>query len=222
MVNLFHVWKYFDRRPALCDVTVHIGKGEMVLLMGPSGSGKSTLLKLLFRAELPDEGQVLVQDRNLSKLKPRDVPELRRKMGLVFQDFRLMPKKTVYENVALPLLIEGMTTFAAHRKVKEALRSVGLEVKREVRPDTLSAGELQRSCIARAIVNNPLLLIADEPTGNLDPRLTGEILEVFKTINARGTTVIIASHNPQLREQLRCRLLTLIEGKLESEEVPAR
>ena len=218
MIQLFHVWKYYDRRPALCDLSFHIGKSEFVLIRGASGAGKSTLLKLLFRAELPDKGQVLVQERNLARLSASEVPTLRRGMGVVFQEFRLLPKKTVFENVALPMLVQGKGAFETRLKVAEALNAVGLSVKRDCRPATLSAGEQQRACIARAIVNSPVLLIADEPTGNLDPELAADILDVFKAIHARGTTVVMASHAPHVAARLSCRVMTLTQGKLEADE----
>jgi cell division transport system ATP-binding protein len=218
MIQLFHVSKYYDRRPALQDVNLQIEKGEFVLLMGPSGAGKTTLLKLLFCAEQPDEGQILVQGRNVARLRSSAIPYLRRTMGLVFQDFRLLPKKTVFENVALPLMVQGASSFDIRRKVTEALKAVGVEHKRDSRPATLSVGEQQRVCIARAIVNGPIILLADEPTGNLDPDLSDGILEVFRDINARGTTVMLATHNRQLVDQVKRRVVTLDQGKLVSDE----
>jgi cell division transport system ATP-binding protein len=218
MIQLFHVSKFYDRRPALQDVNLQIEKGEFVLLMGPSGAGKTTLLKLLFCAEQPDEGQILVQGRNVARLKAAAVPYLRRTMGLVFQDFRLLPKKSIFENVALPLMVQGASSFDIRRKVTEALRAVGVEHKRDSRPATLSAGEQQRACIARAIVNGPVILLADEPTGNLDPELSDGILEVFKDINARGTTVMLATHNRQLAEQVKRRVVTLEQGQVVRDE----
>jgi cell division transport system ATP-binding protein len=218
MIQLFHVSKYYDRRPALSDINLHIEKGEFVLLMGPSGAGKTTLLKLLFCAERPDEGQILVQNRNVARLRASDVPHLRRMMGLVFQDFRLLPPKTVFENVALPLMVQGASAFDVHRKVMESLKAVGLDHKKDHRPATLSAGEQQRVCIARAIVNSPLILLADEPTGNLDPHLATEIIELFKVINARGTTIVVATHNPQLVGQGTRRAMLLDHGHLVSDQ----
>lgn len=217
MIQLFHVSKHYDRKPALQDVNLHIGKGEFVLLMGPSGAGKTTLLKLLFCAEQPDEGQILVQGRNVARLRGSDIPYLRRTMGFVFQDFRLLPKKTVFENVALPLLVQGMAAFETRRRVMEALKGVGVEQKSDARPLTLSAGEQQRVCIARAIVAGPIILLADEPTGNLDADLTREIVELLKTINARGTTVLIATHNQQVAEQVGRRVIVLQQGRVQSD-----
>jgi cell division transport system ATP-binding protein len=214
MIQLIHVTKYYDRRPALSDVTLEIEKGEFVLLMGPSGAGKSTLLRLLIGAEQPDDGQIFVQGRNVTKLAPSEVPYLRRRIGVVFQDFRLLPKKTVFGNVALPLVVQGASGIEIKRKVTEALRAVGVEHKKDQWPAMLSTGEQQRVCIARAIVNGPIILLADEPTGNLDPELTNEIIELFKLINARGTTVVVATHDPQVMAQVNRRVVTLVQGTL--------
>lgn len=218
MIQIFHVTKHYDRRPALTDINLQIGKGEFVLLMGPSGAGKTTLLKLLYCATSLDEGQILIQGRNVARLKPTAVPFLRRTMGVVFQDFKLLPKKSVYENVALPLLVQGLSTFETRRKVMEALKAVGVDHRKESRPAMLSAGEQQRVCIARSIVNSPIILLADEPTGNMDAALASEIVELFKTINARGTTVLVATHNRQVIEQVDRRVVTLDQGKVVSDE----
>lgn len=217
MIQLFHVSKSYERCRALSDVSLQIGKGEFVLLMGPSGAGKTTLLKLLFCAETPDEGQILVQNRNIARLRPGDVPYLRRTMGFVFQDFKLLPKKNVFENIALPLTVQGVSAVDLRRRVAESLKAVGIEHKKESRPVTLSAGEQQRVCIARAIVTGPSVLLADEPTGNMDVGLAREIIELFKAINARGTTVILATHNALVVDQVRRRVVTLSEGKLASD-----
>ncbi len=218
MIQLFHATKYYDRRPALTDVTLQIDKGEFVLLMGPSGAGKTTLLKLLYCATSLDEGQILIQGRNVARIRPSAVPYLRRTMGVVFQDFKLLPKKSVYDNVALPLLVQGLSAFETRRKVMEALKAVGVDHRKESRPAMLSAGEQQRVCIARAIVNSPIILLADEPTGNMDAELACEIVELFRTINARGTTVLVATHNRQVIEQVGRRIVTLDQGKVVSDE----
>ncbi|MDF0643448.1 MAG: cell division ATP-binding protein FtsE [Nitrospira sp.] len=222
MIELIRVSKQYDRRPALSNVTLEIEKGEFVLLMGASGAGKSTLLRMLIGAERPDDGQVFVYGKNVTALKQRDIPYLRRKVGTVFQDFRLLAKKTVFDNVALPLLVQGVSAQDIRRKVTEALRAVGVEHKRDQLPVVLSTGEQQRVCIARAIVNGPVVLLADEPTGNLDPGLTAEIIELFKLINARGTTVVVATHDPQVMAQVNRRVITLSHGTLAPEQwVPA-
>jgi cell division transport system ATP-binding protein len=222
MIQLFHVTKYYDRRLALSDITLEIDKGEFILLMGASGAGKSTLLKLLIGAEQPDEGQILVQGRNVAKLSSSEIPTLRRKVGIVFQDFRLLPKKTVFDNVSLPLLVQGQSNGEIRRKVGEALKAVGLDRRRDQMPPALSTGEQQRVCIARAIVNGPVVLLADEPTGNLDPDLTREIIDLFKLINARGTTVMVATHDPQVMAQVNRRVISLSEGRLvqKSHDIP--
>ncbi|HMS85881.1 MAG TPA: cell division ATP-binding protein FtsE [Nitrospira sp.] len=223
MIQLIHVSKWYDRRPALSDVMLEIEKGEFVLLMGPSGSGKSTILRMLIGEEQPDEGQLFVQGKNVTKLKRSEIPYLRRKVGSVFQDFRLLPKKSVFDNVALPLIVQGVSEKDIRRKVTEALRAVGVEHKRDQSPSSLSTGEQQRVCIARAIVNGPVVLLADEPTGNLDPELTGEIIELFKLINARGTTVVVATHNHHVMQQVNRRVITLMEGVVLPERaVPER
>ena len=218
MIQLIHVSKFYDRRAALADVTLDIEKGEFVLLMGPSGSGKSTLLRLLIGAEQPDDGHVFVHGKNVTKLKSSEIPYLRRKVGTVFQDFRFLPKKSVFDNVALPLLVQGASGADIRRKVTEALRAVGVDHKRDQLPIGLSTGEQQRVCVARAIVNGPVVLLADEPTGNLDPELTSEIMELFKLINARGTTVVVATHDPLVMEQVNRRVVKLDQGMLVPEQ----
>ena len=214
MIQLFHVTKHYEGCIALSDLTLRVEKGECVLITGPSGAGKTTLLKLIFGAEFPDDGQILVQNRNIARLRSTDIPFLRRTMGFVLQDFKLLPHKTVYENVELPLIIRGLSSFDAKRKVSESLRAVGMDHKRGTNTSVLSAGEQQRVCIARAVVNSPIILLADEPTGNLDPELTYEITELFKAINARGTTVMLATHNRQVVEQINGRMIKLDCGRL--------
>jgi cell division transport system ATP-binding protein len=212
IIQLIHVSKSYDRRAALSDVTLDIAKGEFVLLMGASGAGKSTLLRLLIGEERPDQGQIFVHGRNVGRLKQAEVPYLRRKIGTVFQDFRLLPNKTVFDNVSLPLIVQRASMADIRRKVLEALRAVGVEHKKDQLPNSLSAGERQRVCIARAIVNGPVVLLADEPTGNLDPERTAEIIELFKLINARGTTVVVATHDPHVMTLANRRALTLAQG----------
>ncbi|MDX2253504.1 MAG: cell division ATP-binding protein FtsE [Nitrospira sp.] len=214
MIQLIHVSKSYDRRVALSDLTLEIGKGEFVLLMGPSGAGKSTLLRMLIGEERPDQGQIFMQGKNVGQLRQSEVPYLRRKIGTVFQDFRLLPKKSVFENVALPLIVQRSSTADIRRKVTEALRAVGVEHKKDQSPASLSTGEQQRACIARAIVNGPVVLLADEPTGNLDPERTAEIIELFKLINARGTTVVVATHDPHVMALVNRRVITLMQGVL--------
>lgn len=217
IIQLIHVSKWHDRKAALSDVTLEIEKGEFVLLMGSSGAGKSTLLRMLIGEEQPDEGQIFVHGRNVTKLRPTEIPYLRRKVGAVFQDFRLLPKKSVFDNVALPLIVQGASEKDIRRKVTEALRAVDVDHKKDQLPNSLSTGEQQRVCIARAIVNGPVVLLADEPTGNLDPERTREIMELFKLINARGTTVIVATHDPHALNHMNRRVITLVQGVLLSE-----
>jgi cell division transport system ATP-binding protein len=217
IIQLIHVSKWHDRRAALSDVTLEIEKGEFVLLMGSSGAGKSTLLRMLIGEEQPDEGQIFVHGRNVTKLRRTESPFLRRKVGAVFQDFRLLPKKSVFDNVALPLIVQGASEKDIRRKVTEALRAVDVDHKKDQSPNSLSTGEQQRVCIARAIVNGPVVLLADEPTGNLDPERTREIIELFKLINARGTTVIVATHDPHVLNHVNRRVITLVQGVLLSE-----
>jgi cell division transport system ATP-binding protein len=217
IIQLIHVSKWHDRKAALSDVTLEIEKGEFVLLMGSSGAGKSTLLRMLIGEEQPDEGQIFVHGRNVTKLRSTEIPYLRRKIGAVFQDFRLLPKKSVFDNVALPLIVQGASDKDIRRKVTEALRAVDVDHKKDQSPNSLSTGEQQRVCIARAIVNGPVVLLADEPTGNLDPERTREIIELFKLINARGTTVIVATHDPHVLNHVNRRVMTLVQGVLLSE-----
>lgn len=218
MIQLFHVSKFFDGFLALTDVSLRIEKGECVLLTGPSGAGKTTLLKLIFGSVAPDDGQILVQNRNIARLRRSDIPYHRRTMGFVLQDFQLLPYRTVFENVALPLIIRGLSAFESRRKVAEALRAVGMDHKQTTRASVLSAGEQQRVCIARAIVNSPIILLADEPTGNLDPQLTLEITDLFRGINAKGTTILMATHNRQVVERMTGRLLRLDCGHLVADQ----
>ena len=219
IIELSRVTKTFGHapRPALDDVSLSIDRGEFVLLMGPSGAGKSTLLSLIMAVEQPDCGIIRVAGRDVHRLTRGSIPYLRRNLGAVFQDFRLLPKKSVFDNVALPLIVQGASEKDIRRKVTEALRAVDVEHKKDQSPNSLSTGEQQRVCIARAIVNGPVVLLADEPTGNLDPERTREIIELFKLINARGTTVIVATHDAHVMSQVNRRVITLVQGVLLSE-----
>jgi cell division transport system ATP-binding protein len=215
VIHLYHVSKrYSSHSLALVDVTLAIDKGEFVFLTGPSGAGKTTLLKLLFREELPSEGQILVNGRNITALPARQVPILRRSIGVVFQDFKLLPRKTILENVALVLRILGIPVQERKTRAYRVLKMVGLHHKLQAFPLELSGGEQQRVAIARALINEPAILLADEPTGNLDPDLAIEIMELFKEINARGTTVLVATHDREMIARLRRRVLTLERGRL--------
>jgi len=215
MIELFHVYKsYAKGTPALADITLRVGKGEFIFVVGPSGAGKTTLLKLLYCMERADEGQILIQGRNVAKLKDAAIPYLRRNMGFIFQDYKLLEHKTVFENVALPLLVRGATAAEMKRRVSEVLRMVGLEYKKEIFPPFLSGGEQQRVAIARAIINEPLVLLADEPTGNLDSGSAKEIFELLKTIHTRGTAMVIATHNVDIINQLKKRVVALADGRI--------
>jgi cell division transport system ATP-binding protein len=201
-------------RPALDDVSLGIEKGEFVFLIGSSGSGKSTVLRLLLREELPTHGVVTVDGRNLGKMPNRKVPELRRRIGCVFQDFRLLPKKNVYENVAFALEVINKSPRAIRRTVPEVLDLVGLEGKAQRMPNELSGGEQQRVAIARAFVNRPLVLLADEPTGNLDPDTSQGIMSLLERINRTGTTVVMATHDNNIVDAMRRRVIELDMGKV--------
>lgn len=201
-------------RPALDDVSVHIDKGEFVFLIGPSGSGKSTFLRLMVREEKVDSGKVTVADQDLTKISRRNIPKLRQKVGYVFQDFRLLQKKTVYENVAFALQVIGKPKAKIDKAVPETLEMVGLSGKENRYPHELSGGEQQRVAIARAFVNRPLILLADEPTGNLDPSTSGDIMLLLDRINRMGTTVIVSTHDNDAVDSMRRRVLELELGRL--------
>jgi cell division transport system ATP-binding protein len=216
VISLDNVTKIYavGTRPALDTVSVEIDKGEFVFLIGPSGSGKSTVLRLLLREERPSTGVVHVDGRNLSRLPARKVPELRRKIGCVFQDFRLLPKKTVYDNVAFALEVINKSQRAIKRTVPEVLDLVGLDGKANRHPHELSGGEQQRVAIARAFVNRPLVLLADEPTGNLDPDTSQGIMRLLERINRTGTTVLMATHDNNIDDAMRRRVIELDFGKV--------
>jgi cell division transport system ATP-binding protein len=219
VIQFFHVGKrYPGGQTALDDVTFHIPRGQFVFLTGASGAGKTTLLKLIFREEVPNEGSILVNGRNVASLPRAKIPYLRRTLGVVFQDFRLIPRKTVFENVTyLPHLL-GLDAKAQKKLAYQALRRVGLAHRLKAFPTELSGGEQQRVAIARALINEPELLIADEPTGNLDPELSAEILRLFLDINRRGTTLLIATHDRELIHRTGRRVLTLDHGRLVRDE----
>lgn len=200
---------------AIADLTLNINKGEFVFVIGASGSGKSTLIKMLYREEKPTKGTVEIGGINVGKLRNRTVYKLRRKLGIVFQDFKLLPKLTVYENVAFALECLGMKSKEIRPKVIKALDHVGLKEKLRSFPNELSGGEQQRVCIARAIVNKPKLLICDEPTGNLDPKTSMEIMDVLDTINKElGTTIIMATHDKEIVNRMKKRVIVLDSGVL--------
>jgi cell division transport system ATP-binding protein len=223
MIQVFHIYKQFPgEAPALADVSLHVHKGEFVFLTGPSGAGKSTFMRLVFCAESATSGQVLVFGRNVAKVKPSQVPYLRRSIGVVFQDFKLLPDRTVAENVAFPLEVRGLVPKEVRRRVGAVLRSVGLELKADKFPLSLSGGEQQRVAVARALVGDPALLLADEPTGNLDPERTLEVMDLLHAANARGTTVLVATHDRSLLDRYKKRVVALERGRVISDGAEIR
>jgi cell division transport system ATP-binding protein len=215
LIRLYHLTKrYVGGTVALDDITLEVDRGEFVFLTGASGAGKTTLLRILLRQELPTKGQILVNGRNVTALPASKVPDLRRTMGVVFQDFKLVQRKTALQNVAYVLNVAGLPPAEQKKKAFEALRSVGLHHRINVLPPTLSGGEQQRVAIARAVVNEPALLLADEPTGNLDPDLAVDIMQLFREINARGTTVVVATHDRELVRRMKRRVVVLDRGKV--------
>ena len=213
MVELRNIAKMYPNGTiALRDVNLKIEKGEFVFLVGPSGSGKSTLVKLLLKEEDASEGEVFVNGYEVSSMTRYEVPYLRRSLGVVFQDFRLLPNKTVYENVAFTMLITESLPKEIRRQVPMALALVGLSRKANMYPNQLSGGEQQRVALARALVNNPALLIADEPTGNLDPETSWDIMKLLSEVNHRGTTVIVATHEKSIVDEMKKRVVAIDKG----------
>lgn len=219
MIEFINVSKEYDNKvKALDDVSLKIDKGEFVFLVGASGAGKSTMLKLLLKEEEPTEGQIYLGNRNITKVRKRKIPEVRRDLGVVFQDFRLLSNKTVYENVAFAMEILGEHPKEIRRRVPMILSMVNLSKKASNFPDELSGGEHQRVAIARAIVNNPPVLIADEPTGNLDPDTAWEIMSVLRDINLRGTTILMATHAKDIVDVMQKRVIQIHNGSLIRDE----
>ncbi len=205
---------YHNGSVALSDITIHIGKGEFVFIVGPSGAGKSTFVKLLFREELPNAGRLTVNGRDVVALQPAEVPFLRRDLGIVFQDFRLLPNKTVYENVAFAMEVIEAPRREIQKRVHHVLDLVGLKAKAKTYPAHLSGGEQQRVAIARAIVNRPDIVIADDPTGNLDPDTSWDIMKIFERINASGTTVVMATHDKMVVDGMKKRVIAIEQGRI--------
>ncbi len=213
MIEFKGVYKTYDTGiEALKDVNIHIDKGECVYIVGASGAGKSTFLKLIMREEVPTAGEVIINDFRLSKLKRRQIPYLRRTMGIVFQDFRLINKMTVFDNVAFAMRVTGASSREVRKRVPYILGLVGLQNKARSFPLELSGGEQQRVGLARALVNNPSLIIADEPTGNIDPELSYEIVELLNEINRRGTTILMVTHEHDLVKQFDRRVIEIRDG----------
>jgi len=215
MIQFYHVNKSYDRRQmTVKDVSFRVAKGEFVFLTGPSGAGKTTLIKLILCAERADAGQILIAGRNVARLGQHDIPHLRRQIGVVFQDFKLIERRTVFENVALSLRIMGANEDQITKKTVNALKSVGILSKKDNYPRQLSGGEQQRAAIARALAKEPVIFVADEPTGNLDQRMTQEIMGIIKDINAQGTTVLVATHDPELTRASGKRMVHIDEGRV--------
>ena len=210
--------KYRRSTTALRDINVKVNQGEFVYIVGPSGAGKSTFIKLLYREEKATAGTIKVGKFDLNKLRRRDIPMLRRSIGVVFQDYKLLPKKTVCENVAYAMQVIGEKPRDIKKRVPEVLDLVGLKHKMRSFPHQLSGGEQQRVAIARAIVNNPKVLIADEPTGNLDPEISWEIMQLLERINLQGTTILMATHNKQIVDTLRHRVIAIENGRIVRDE----
>ena len=203
---------------ALQDVDIHIKPGEFVFVVGPSGAGKSTFIKMLFREVLPTTGSIFVNGVDISSLTPKEIPYMRRQLGIIFQDYRLLPDRTVYENVAFAMQVIETPHRKIKRRVLNVLDLVGLRHRANAYPNELSGGEQQRIAIARAIVNDPILVIADEPTGNLDPETSWDIMEIFKEINASGTTIVMATHDKEIVDAMGKRVVAIEHGNIVRDE----
>lgn len=218
MITFDHVTKKYRTNIGLDDVSVHINKGDFVFLVGPSGAGKSTFIKLILKEINADEGTIKVGDFEVTSLSNREIPMFRRKVGTVFQDFRLLPKKTVFENVAFAMEVLHKSQRQIRKQVPQVLSLVGISDKAHKYPDELSAGEQQRVAIARAIVNNPAVLIADEPTGNLDPATAWEIMDLLDQINLRGTTIVMVTHAKDIVDKMKKRVIAIEWGRIVRDE----
>ena len=203
---------------ALRDINVDIAKGEFVFVVGPSGAGKTTFTKMIFREELPTQGQLVVNGRNVTALKSSEVPYFRRSLGIIFQDYRLLPNRTVYENVAFAMQVIEAPRREIQKRVNHVLELVGLRYRARNFPTELSGGEQQRVAIARAIVNNPVIVIADEPTGNLDPETSWEIMKIFERINKNGTTIVMATHDKTVVDTMRKRVIAIERSSIVRDE----
>lgn len=222
IINILGVSKKYGPTLALDDVNLKIFPGEFVILVGPSGAGKSTLIKLIIREEKPEKGKVLIAGRDITRLGTGELPYYRRNVGTVFQDYKLLPNKTVWENVAYALEVCDATEEALRRKVPNVLEAVNLSKRKDAYPHQLSGGEGQRTSIARALVHSPKILIADEPTGNLDPEASQEIADILEKINCQGTVVILATHNRDLVDKMRKRVVLMKGGRIISDQAQGR
>lgn len=218
MHNVSMIYNANAKVQALSDINLQIKKGEFVFIVGPSGAGKSTLTRLIIREELPSKGQIIVDGRSLIRMRKREVPQLRRKIGFIFQDFRLLMDRTVYENVAFAMEAIEMPRALVKERVPAVLEMVGLKDKMNTYPSQLSGGQQQRVCIARAVVNDPLLIVADEPTGNLDPDTSWDIMSILSAINKRGTTIVTATHDKEMVDRLKRRVVALANGRIVRDE----
>ena len=218
MITFENVTKTYNGNIGLENANVHIDKGDFVFLVGPSGAGKSTFIKLILKEIDADCGSIKVGDKEVTKLSNREIPELRRKIGIVFQDFRLLPKKTVYENVAFAMEVVHKSKRQIRKRVPQVLSLVGISDKADKYPDELSAGQQQRVAIARAIINNPTVLIADEPTGNLDPETATEIMDLLNQINITGTTIVMVTHAKDIVDRMKKRVIAIEKGHIVRDE----
>ena len=216
VIRMFHVHHNYGSKKALIDITLDIAKNEFVFISGPSGAGKTTLLKLFYLGEPVSEGQVLIDGINLARIPRKRIPQLRRKFGIIFQDYKLIPTKNVYDNVALVLEAAGVKKRLIQKKVKSVLRLVGMEDRLKALPPSLSGGEQQRIAVARAIIGDPKIILADEPTGSLDEESAEVILELLRGVHIRGATVIIATHDKALMRRTGGQVLHLVQGRLEA------
>ena len=219
IIRMFHVYKNYGTKKALVDITLDVNKNEFLFVTGPSGAGKTTLMKLLYLGEPVSEGQVLIDGVNLSRISHKRLPFLRRKFGIIFQDYKLLQSKTVFENVALVLQAVGKKNRLIQKKVRSVLRTVGMEERLNSYPPSLSGGEQQRVAVARAVVGDPKIILADEPTGNLDAESAGVVFDLIKRFHTRGATVIIATHNRELISKTDCRIIYLEQGHFQSSKI---
>jgi cell division transport system ATP-binding protein len=216
IIRMFHVHKRYGAKHALQDISLDIHQNEFLFISGPSGAGKSTLLKLLYLGEPVSEGQILVDGMNLSRIPLRRRPYLRRKFGIIFQDYKLIPSKSVYENVALVLEAQGRPKRLIQKKVRSVLRTVGMEDRLEAQPPSLSGGEQQRVAVARAVAGDPKIILADEPTGSLDAEAATTIFKLLKAFHLRGATVVVATHDTQIISTSEARAVLLSQGRLQT------
>ncbi|MFV9645195.1 MAG: cell division ATP-binding protein FtsE [Desulfobacterales bacterium] len=213
IIRIFHVHKNYGSKKALININLNVSPNEFLFITGPSGAGKSTLLKLLYLGEPVSEGQILIEGMNLSRISRKRIPLLRRKLGIIFQDYKLIPTKTVFDNVALVLEVMGKKRRFVQKKVNSVLRTVGMEKRFNALPQSLSGGEQQRIAVARAVVGAPKIILADEPTGSLDSESAGVIFDLLKGFHARGGTLLVATHDKELIRKTGCRAIHLKEGR---------